>query len=866
MAETRTERRESWKQRTSKTAAALKSAGATYTPSKSGGRGSRSVPLSATTVEPGETKSKIVSEYGAGKRGAELSAAVSGPTPPGVTSSRIGDSNVFKITHKDKVSYAYVTGEGDVRYTESLHRAHAHEGFRTDYEPTHRELALGAMTSFQHKVDTSGRLPDKYVKAGVEAGTLVKVDDAPPGIKSSAFFMGIPAGGARVDTYVPSPYRPGTQPEDVEYGKRPKFDQPQIHDIIWQKTQEMGNIFSSGFSMGMGEVPTTEDKTHAPVKPDKEYVTKGFYDLMAEKGEDYRRFLTSTHGVKIGEAVYGINIEEQIKDIVGTGLSRLQGGGPTLDDVYSETFGKMAVGFVKETPVMALETIGLIPPAFEIAIRSPFQLIGAIPYTSGLMAGGMVSQFKEEPFETTGGFIGMLALGKGGKVGGRVYTSVKTKVPGDLFYTQKLKPPAGLTQEQLLKFEAGAEIATKLKHADAPLTDPLMFADVKALRGKSPEIVESWIKAHPEQKPTIAGSTAAKAQFERGRTPGDLDLYVKDAMKAGDELYALLSKDAPRGEVRLLKQKKYESTIVEIKDPVTGTYHHGVDIHTIVPAGSSLRFGMKTQAPVKIKDVRYVRAGELVQRKAESILQKQAGGKIGPQKHRKKDIADFISFTEEFITKQKKQAETSVFLKGRKKKKAEALEEHLEIYKMYSTPSYELMADTMAWYRKQGFPTKLGISAAVVGVTGAYPKEGYPKEGRVKTAPYVAPRVSDRKTPVPPYIHPRITDTKQTGYVPPKTPDTKTYPYVPPRIPDTKTYPYPVQEVPELPPTPPQTKIGRLNLEKKQKEQAGRVRKETPGYAWQLANPIATLEQLLGGRRTKKPRTKTKKTKRRSKR
>jgi len=233
---TKAERRESWKKRTSETASALKKAGATVKWSP-GGKTTRTVPLSATVVKPGEKESEIVKAEKAGKL-PEL--VESYKTPPGVTSERIGDSNVYKVMYKDQTQYAYVTGEGDVRYTDSLHRAQAHEGFRKEHEPTHRELARGAMKSFQHKVDAEGRLPDKYIEAGVQAGTLKRVD-TPPKVSAFAGLLGGPVRD-RVDTYVPSPYKPGTQPEDAFYGDTRARMEPQVHEMFLRELRELDTV------------------------------------------------------------------------------------------------------------------------------------------------------------------------------------------------------------------------------------------------------------------------------------------------------------------------------------------------------------------------------------------------------------------------------------------------------------------------------------------------------------------------------------------------------------------------------------------------------------------------------------------------
>ena len=68
---------------------------------------------------------------------------------------------------------------------------------------------------------------------------------------------------------------------------------------------------------------------------------------------------------------------------------------------------------------------------------------------------------------------------------------------------------------------------------------------------------------------------------------------------------------------------------------------------------------------------------------------------------------------------------------------------------------------------------------------------------------------------------------------------------------------------------PPMPKIIPILKPKEAKKPVGFIRKDIPSYAWQLANPIASLEEMLGGRQVKmkKTRKKTKGSKkRRSKR
>ena len=799
MAESKTERREAWKQRATESAAALSKAKATVTL-----RGKRSIPTTALTPS-------------------EIRVAA------------------FRAEYPERVVVDPVTG----KHT----RIDTRTGAATVISRAPSEISDISLQGFKA---TDERLTQQAQRLAAEreraAAGAVRVAEARARPPDTTTMGPTPYRGIE---YVPSPYKPGTRPEDVEYGERPTFEQPQItdiHEVIGSIIDVSASRFKTGTAITEGkEVDIDVVKAEEPEK----YVTRNIHDFITEKTSAYRMSLESAETQQaIRTAIYKTPFV------------------PAIPEPYEKWAPERLITGVLRTPASVADILAMLPVGAEHMIRTKGEVYKDLPLAAGVVAGGMKHEAMTDPLTFAGEMVGLPLFTKYVPTPS-VPSTIKTKVPLDLLFKERLKPPTGLTAEQVLKFEAGAELATTFKHVEPPIMEPLKFADIKTLRGKSPEIVEAWIRAHPEQKTVIAGSTAARAQFRGARRPGDVDLYVKDVTKAGEELYTSLSRELPSGETKLTRQPEHGAAIVEIKDPVTGLYHHAVDIHQIPPAGSKLRFGMETQAPVKIEGIRYVRAGELVQRKAESILQKQRAGKIGPKSHRGKDISDFISFTEELIAKRQKDAETSILFKGKKIKKAEALEEQLGIYKMYSTPSYELMADTMAWYSKLGLPTKVGISAVGVGVTGLYKKEAYPKEDKVKTTPYVPPGVSDRKTPAPPYVPTTIPDIQRAHYIPPVIQDTKTPPYLPPDVPDKKPYPYLPPEVPELLPTPPPPKRLRHDLDKKPKKPVGRVQKETPGYAWQLANPIASLGQLLGGRtapRSTRTAPRSKRTKKTTKR
>lgn len=772
MTETKAERREAWKQRTTESAAALKKAKATVTIG-----GKRSIPMAAQT--PSEIRV----------------AAWRAETPERVVVDPVTGKHT-RIDTRTGVSTVISRAPGEIT-----------------------DISMQDTRAIDARMTESQRMAAERERAAIGAERVAEARARPPDVTEPTY----EPTSVITDEYVPSPYRPGTQPEDVEYGERPTFDQPQvtdIHEVIGEMIDVSASKFETGFALGEGK---EVDVDITPKEVSEEWWSRKLYETVSGKTGEYREFIESP------------DIQAGIEKLIDV---------PFVPE-WSDEFRRGVVTGVLTMPAGVIEMGSMIPFGLERIVRTEGTAIGEAPMGLGMLAGGMALEAKTEPGKFTGEMFGGLIL-----------PSIGPKVKVTSPFKGKLKPPTGLTPEQVLKFEAGAEIATTFKKTPPVMKEPLLFTDIKALPGETGTLVESWIRAHPEQKPVVAGSTAAKAQFERARTPGDVDLYVKDVTKAGEELYASLGEEIAPSKIKLTKQPDYDAAIVEIRDTL-GEWHHAVDIHRTVPAGSQLRFGMTTQPPVKIKGISYVRAGELVQRKAESILQKQEMGKIGPKSHRGKDIADFISFTEELITKRQMEAETSVFFKGKKTKKAEALEEQLETYKMYSTPSYELMMDTVSFYRGLGTPTKLGISALGVGVaTAEYPKEEYPKEKKVKPYPYKAPKVSDMKTYVPPYIPPELPDKIPPPYIPPDTTDDDPYRYIPPELPDKRPPPYipPPPELSDLlPPPPPPPRKLRIDLDRKPKELKELARPETPGYAWELANPIASLEQLLGGRQA--PRT-----------
>ena len=215
----------------------------------------------------------------------------------------------------------------------------------------------------------------------------LRTQDVPP--------ADIAAHGIREPTPIPyAPERPLSIHPTTSF-------EPGMHSIV--------PSFSAGMALAKGETPTHD--IVLPDRPKEEYVTREFHDFMAEKSADYRRFIESK--------------EDVIKDVVGYGLAPAPSGATGSREDYAETFGKIVVG-AAQMPAMLGETVGAVPLGAEHLIRHPIQAVEMMPYAAGVMAGGIATQFKEKPFETTGEIGAALLTGK---LGAKVPSQIKSKVP-----------------------------------------------------------------------------------------------------------------------------------------------------------------------------------------------------------------------------------------------------------------------------------------------------------------------------------------------------------------------------------------------------------------------------------------------------
>jgi len=223
MAETKQERRESWKQRTGESAAALKKAGATIS---RGGR--RSVPLSAQTPAEirvaafrAEHPERIIVDPSTGKH----TRVSTTPRELGVTEP------IRSLTNIGDIYRGPGTGPGVTDYFKDYVS-------RMSSQMTAERLAQAQQQSFE------SRLGSPAPPVETEAGRALRDITEPVVEEIEAEIKAKPDKMVLTDEpeYVPSPYVPGTLPEDVEYGERPQFDQPQAHDIFLQKLRELDTL------------------------------------------------------------------------------------------------------------------------------------------------------------------------------------------------------------------------------------------------------------------------------------------------------------------------------------------------------------------------------------------------------------------------------------------------------------------------------------------------------------------------------------------------------------------------------------------------------------------------------------------------
>ena len=605
--------------------------------------------------------------------------------------------------------------------------------------------------------------------------------------------------------YIPSPYKPGTRPEDVEYGKRPKFDQIQIHDVMGEKLRQLDDL--------LGERRVKADVAISGRLPDISTES----DFFQKKYEGFKETPITTVrdiGVDASMLIGGSYIVGGITKlgILGARGAVRYGAKKTVTKIPDTDVGKLIQKAVMGTEKVIEPSVGL---GFAYA---GYQDIRTTP--------------KEElPHKLYEYGLGFAGAAKG-------YRAPEKMI--DIFRVRGKKeiPVEAVVEPQIL---SGAEPFPFVKKGE---TVPELMARFESpeykIPTKTPGMPQVW---HATAKPFPKEAIIEPGTVRPSDLPG---LYVspsvsphflrtgqiktKDATKLSswERIFGapetltptLLSIEVPRisripskYRTSLEASKKYVSTrekseAIITRDVELAQLGRGkVEAEAIVPPASKL---------IRVGTDYYIRVGD-----------------------RKIPIDKYIA---------------EMHIKG--KKKPSEIVAHEPTPRATHDPSYYLpkAKKRSPYYRGDTKPSTSLIDAVSDYPTSARDYIPTPKRE------YTPVGVSEYTPPPRPDIPISIRD-----YVLPP-PSESIAPYASeyrPPPPSESIAPYAPEFVP-----PPPVPIPKLKPEITKKP-VGRVIKETPGYAWQLANPIATLEQLLGGRtapRSTRTAPRSKRTKKTTKR
>jgi len=292
---------------------------------------------------------------------------------------------------------------------------------------------------------------------------------------------------------------------------------------------------------------------------------------------------------------------------------------------------------------------------------------------------------------------------------------------------------------EYIRFEQALKIADLLKDVKSHKLKPLDFAkDISRLDKNTAQSVMSYLKSHP--KTTIGGSGASYTQIANARVPRDIDLLVRPSVR---DYYVGLKQGI---KTRSNPLRLANENAVKTAKSYIGVDKHIVDIHGLEmrKVGTVHKFWFKSQKPIKMNNMEYMRAGEQLFRKGISSVLKETRYRHGqypgfPKKgtmNSPKDIADFVTHTRSLISS----AKLKLWTKGRGLK----AEKHLELFlkpeshqmigsvkhgsltkmliRMTSKPKSLSLMDETGYssyiYRSYGRPFKLGIG-------GSYGKNDY---------------------------------------------------------------------------------------------------------------------------------------------
>ena len=597
------------------------------------------------------------------------------------------------------------------------------------------------------------------------------------------------------EEHVPTPYQPGTLPEDVEYGKRPKFDQPQVHEVIKEKILGAEAVWSRvGDPLGL---------RHRQLP-----ITLPFFGTPEEQEEMAEKQIEMAPGA-VGEAAL------------------TYAGGYVLGGVT-----KVGVLGAREiTRRGAVVVAPKVPEALKIrkAVLGAERVIE--PGVGVGFGAAVVKDLAETPKEELPEKIMELAVGFAGAEKG--YRAPEKFI--DIFRTRGRKevPIEELVEPQIL---TGAEPFPYVKKGE---TVPELITRFKEpefkLPGEEPGITRVW-HAAPGKKPVDFPIELTKLR------PGDLPgLYVAPSVSPHFLRTGMIRpKEMPKPsylERFFSQQESLTPTIIRTEVP-------GIKR---IPAQERLSLEASRRAVLKSETAEAIitRDVELAQFRtgrveAEAVVPpgsqlKRVGEEYYVQVGDRRVPID--SYVAEAMIKGPTLKEITVMKKGPKLRK-----EPDPYYRLPEAPRRK------PYYRVDSkYPSEYIAPVPSERITPR-PREEVPAIPSERIAPtpseYIAPTPSEYIAPTPSeYIAPTPSE-----YIAPR-PSEEITPYTPVFVPPPP--------IPKLKPR-----------YEKPKKLIGRVRKETPGYAWQLANPIASLEQLLGVQKTTKkkaPRKKSTKRKSRSK-
>ena len=703
MAETKAERRESWKQRTTESATALRKAEATVTRS-----GKRSIPLSAQTP-------------------AEIRVAA------------------FRAEHPDRVVVDPVTG----KHT----RIDTRTGAATVISRTPGDISDISLQGFkaadERLSQQSKRLAAERERATAGAAMVAEARARPPDTTT----MGpTPYMGPE---YIPSPYKPGTRPEDVEYGERPTFEQPQItdiHEVIGSIIDVSAGKFKAGTAIVEGkEVDIDVVKAEEPEK----YVTRNIHDFITEKTSAYRMSLESA----------------ETQQAIRTGIykGRFE---PAIPEAYEKWAPERLITGVLRAPASAVDILAMLPVGAEHIIRTKGEVYKDFPLAAGVMAGGMKQEAVADPLA----FIGEAAT-----------------LP--------------LISKTLPAFKSQTIPKTKQKPSYDPMGFPAEFGKGKPVR--------KYIKKIPEELKTFLRAEEAAVELKKLRKKPKVDLTakLKEKWAIREKELETLAKEGgytvtKEGQVLISKVKQEPKVVSLIKDPWLE------------------QFKMKPE--------------EIISTKMKEYPKVEAGKKVDVYISKPKEVVKVFEPLKKEVSPHKLFERTQVVQSLKELQRLKALQEPVSVVK--AKPAVKAKTRTKGLQKQRSALVAL-LKTAETQIQKEELKSIIASiDIQISSVSSTAATVPVPTPPIPTPSQYIISPIQTVDEIPPPP---KPHQYVPP--PTT-----PILE--EIPPMP---KMIPILKPKEPKKVIGIVRKETPGYAWQLANPIATLEQLMGGKRTTKRTNRT---------